>query len=121
MDIIKSIRRDQGLDIQVAEPDAKAAIQHLRRNLENALHNLSEDLYSKSTHFLLEFIQNADDNSYPQGVQPALEIQLLDQNMTIKCNEGGFSDRDVRAICSVGESTKKNQLGYIGIPSLPAN
>ncbi|KAK5656853.1 hypothetical protein OQA88_4401 [Cercophora sp. LCS_1] len=33
-------------------------------NLENALTLISEQLYQKSTHFLLEALQNADDNTY---------------------------------------------------------
>lgn len=77
---------------------------------------MSEELYTKTTHFVLEFIQNADDNSYASGITPALEIRLDVTNriIEIRCNEVGFTLGNVQAICSVGESTKRNQEGYIG-------
>ncbi|THG99605.1 hypothetical protein EW026_g2765 [Hermanssonia centrifuga] len=114
MDLIQSIRRGHGLDIEVSEPHARAAIEGLQQNLKNALHNLSESLYSKSTHFLFELIQNADDNLYPEGAIPALHITLSGKSMIVECNEDGFNQKNVRAICSVGNSTKKGQSGYIG-------
>ncbi len=76
--------------------------------------SLSENLYSKSTHFIFELLQNADDNSYPQDAIPTLHIELNEQGMAIRCNEEGFGEVNVRAICSIGESTKQNQSGYIG-------
>ena len=33
-----------------------------------ALQRLSAELYSRDTHFVLELVQNADDNAYPSGV-----------------------------------------------------
>jgi hypothetical protein len=32
-----------------------------------ALQRLSAELYSRDTHFVLELVQNADDNAYPPG------------------------------------------------------
>jgi hypothetical protein len=75
---------------------------------------LSEVLYSKATHFLLEFIQNADDNQYADGVIPTLCFKMANGHIYIKCNEVGFSEANVPAICKIGESTKKNMTGYIG-------
>ena len=79
------------------------------------LHSLSEELYTKDLHFVLEFIQNADDNSYAPGVSPTLEFKLEGRLITIRCNETGFTPDNVQAICSVGKSTKKNLEGYIGM------
>ena len=78
--------------------------------------SLSEDLYAKDTHFLLEFIQNADDNTYDENVSPlaAFSLDSDHRRLTIHCNEHGFSAQDIEAICSVGKSTKKNKVGYIG-------
>lgn len=78
--------------------------------------SLSDELYSKDTHFILEFIQNADDNSYVDGVCPTLQIKMNTRERTIEisCNERGFNESNVRAICSVGKSTKARQQGYIG-------
>ena len=37
--------------------------------------------------------------------------------MLIECNEIGFNAQDVRAISSIGKSTKKKISGYIGSSS----
>jgi hypothetical protein len=78
---------------------------------------LSDELYSKSTHFLLEFVQNAEDNSYAEGVTPALRLKLESRRIHIECNEIGFTEANVRAICKIGISTKTVQGGYIGTTS----
>lgn len=78
---------------------------------------LSDELYSKSTHFLLEFVQNAEDNSYARGVTPTLRLKLENRRIRIECNEVGFTEANVRAICKIGISTKTGQGGYIGTTS----
>jgi len=55
--------------------------------LGRALQRLSQDLYSKDVHFVLELVQNADDNVYDQGVCPALEFILNAEGITILNNE----------------------------------
>jgi len=75
---------------------------------------VSEELYSKSTHFILEFIQNADDNVYATNVIPTLRMCVNDREMSFHCNEMGFEAKNVEAICKVGASTKKGMGGYIG-------
>jgi hypothetical protein len=77
---------------------------------------LSEQLYQKSTHFLLELIQNADDNLY-QDIAPTLTITYFKQTLRIDCNEVGFGKKNVEAICKIGRSTKtglSNTTRYIG-------
>ena len=70
---------------------------------------------SKPTHFLLELIQNADDNTYPKDVKPALSLTLKTKHkLTITCNEIGFSKRNVSAICDFGETTKTVEDGTKG-------
>jgi hypothetical protein len=75
---------------------------------------LSGELYSSSTHFLLEFIQNADDNEYSADVTPTLCLKLEKGHIRIKSNEVGFNEANVRAICKIGASTKTSLGGYIG-------
>lgn len=61
--------------------------------------------------------QNADDNSYPldRREEPALAFIVEKGCITILNNECGFEERNVRAICDVGKSTKgKHTCGYIG-------
>ncbi|KAJ6590013.1 hypothetical protein DFH09DRAFT_1074494 [Mycena vulgaris] len=77
---------------------------------------LAEELYSSESHFVLELVQNADDNTYGSNVTPTLNItlDLGANNLVVTCNENGFKEDQVRAICKIGASTKKHQTGYIG-------
>ncbi|KAF2475109.1 uncharacterized protein BDR25DRAFT_99983 [Lindgomyces ingoldianus] len=89
-------------------------------NLARALEVISKEINHDSTHFLLEFIQNADDNSYSRGVAPALEITYHRNYLRVDCNETGFTENNVDAICSIGNSTKArsnstNTVGEKGI------
>lgn len=79
-------------------------------------YSLSEDLYTSDSHFILELVQNADDNAYGSDVEPTLTIalDLGDHELVVACNETGFQENQVRAICQIGASTKKHQEGYIG-------
>ena len=71
---------------------------------------LSLELYSKDTHFVLELIQNADDNTYRGGSKrsapPSLKFVISERDIEVLNNEVGFSESNVRAICDVGKSTK---------------
>ena len=49
-------------------------MKNLRGKLDRTLKHLAEDLYSKQTHFVLELIQNADDNVYSEEVPPLLSF-----------------------------------------------
>ncbi|KAK1294470.1 hypothetical protein QJS10_CPA16g00884 [Acorus calamus] len=97
----------------------------LTEDLHQAVKNLSAELYTKDVHFLMELIQNAEDNEYPPGVDPSLEFVITSKDITstgalmtllIFNNEKGFSPKNIDSICGVGRSTKKGnrQRGYIG-------
>ncbi|VFQ70611.1 unnamed protein product [Cuscuta campestris] len=97
----------------------------LTEDLHQAVKNLSAELYSKDVHFLMELIQNAEDNEYEAGVEPRLEFVITSKDITetgaeatllIFNNEKGFSRKNIDSICSVGRSTKKGNRnnGYIG-------
>lgn len=73
-----------------------------------------QDLYSDDTHFLLEMLQNADDNSYAQGVVPALSLELRADSLTVTNNEVGFSEANVESMCSMACSSKSKKLGQTG-------
>ena len=81
-------------------------------------HSLATNLYSKETRFVFELIQNAEDNNYSKatakGNVPSITFRLNSESIIIDSNEDGFTDRNVRAICSTGESTKTSATGYIG-------
>jgi len=84
----------------------------------DTFHRLSTQLYTKSTHFILELIQNADDNTYAPGVDPSLTLVYREDGyLWVGCNEIGFTKANVEAICDINDSTKKvtnATKGYIG-------
>ncbi|XP_071694367.1 uncharacterized protein [Rutidosis leptorrhynchoides] len=97
----------------------------LTEDLHQAVKNLSAELYAKDIHFLMELIQNAEDNEYSEDVDPSLEFVITSKDITntgapatllVFNNEKGFSRRNIESICSVGQSTKKGlrKRGYIG-------
>lgn len=113
--VIDSIRRDEfGLDPNISTTESRMLMkQHAR--LGRALHCLSHELYSQDSHFLLELVQNADDNIYPENVEPSLTFIVQEKGIVVLNNEIGFSAENIRALCDVGNSTKRGQsTGYIG-------
>ncbi|XP_058743433.1 uncharacterized protein LOC131616186 [Vicia villosa] len=97
----------------------------LTKDLHQAVMNLSNELYTRDVHFLMELIQNAEDNHYSEEVNPTLEFIITSKDITatgapatllIFNNETGFSRQNIESICSVGQSTKKGNRnkGYIG-------
>lgn len=73
-------------------------------------------MYEKSTHFLLELLQNADDNTY-QCSTPTLRLSYKPGCLGVDCNEVGFTPDNVEAICAVSASTKSGKTSdgeYIG-------
>src|SRR5437870_11423478 len=62
---------------------------NLHQDLNETLRLLSDDLYQKDTHFVLELIQNADDNSYRPTETPRLEIVLSAERLVVQNNEIG--------------------------------
>ncbi|XP_076948183.1 protein NO VEIN-like isoform X1 [Bidens hawaiensis] len=113
--IIESIRvQEFGLDSNISTTE-NSILKKQHARLGRALFCLSQELYSQDSHFLLELVQNADDNSYPNNVEPTLTFILQEKSIVILNNENGFSAENIRAICDVGNSTKKaSSAGYIG-------
>lgn len=78
---------------------------------------LANEQYSQRDHFLLELLQNADDNSYAPGTTPTLSITLQEDRCIFECNEKGFTAENVFAICYAAASTKardKSARTFIG-------
>ena len=57
-------------------------------------------------HFLLELLQNADDNVYKDSTTPIMKITYWNGSLRFDTNEIGFSRADVEAICSIARSLK---------------
>jgi hypothetical protein len=88
----------------------------MHRDVVLIFRSLSHDLYQTSTHFLLELIQNADDNSYTAET-PTLSISYSSRKVRIDCNERGFAKQNVEAICRICKSTKSGRsksAGFVG-------
>ena len=103
------------LDLDSESEMVKEGALNLQEQLNNALRLLSHDLYSKKSHFVLELVQNADDNHYRAGVTPHLTFQVTPKRLVVVNNELGFNEANIKAICSVGASSKsKDKTGYIG-------
>ncbi|GIL57411.1 hypothetical protein Vafri_12575, partial [Volvox africanus] len=111
---VESIRRDEfGMGVELVG-EAAALSGRLAARTGRALQRLAAELYSTDSHFVMELVQNADDNTYPAGVVPSLEFVLQRGAITAVNNELGFSPANLRALCDVGASTKARVTGYIG-------
>lgn len=115
--LIDRIRLEEfGVGVELDQ--RQQALADNQRNREGrGLQRLSQELYSRDTHFVLELVQNADDNDYTglRGDKPTLMFVLFKDCIVVLNNEVGFTERNIRAICDVGKSTKDPQRsGYIG-------
>jgi hypothetical protein len=113
-EIIEDIRINRYGIGHRTDPQSEIIIDELKNSLNKALEHLSEDLYSQETHFILEIIQNAEDNEYDAQVTPYLKFVIDNEKILIQNNEKGFSEPNVRAICDLGRTTKSKKFGYIG-------
>lgn len=110
---IELIRRGFGIDSNL-DSAGQSIVTNLQGVIERSLEKLSNDLYSDQGHFVLELIQNADDNHY-ECSKPTLRFMLSSQRILVCNNEVGFQANNIAAICNVGASTKgKHKQGYAG-------
>lgn len=79
---------------------------------------MARQIYSRKARFLLELIQNAEDCDYTRaealGAEPFVKFEVYPTKIIFQCNEDGFTEANVISICSIGESSKAHQRGYIG-------
>src|SRR5215216_2330126 len=113
-EIIETICRERfGIGL-TTDAIAQNVIKQQQGIIHRSLEKLAEDLYSKQNHFVLELIQNADDNNYAPTVTPFLTFKIDQEKIVVQNNELGFTKENVYALCDVGSSTKTKVLGYIG-------
>ncbi|KAJ0973581.1 hypothetical protein J5N97_021540 [Dioscorea zingiberensis] len=89
-----------------------------------AAQRLADKIYNHGFNFVSELIQIAEENTYPSGVRPFLELKVTPRDITfsgslqtliVASNDVGFSEHDIDAICSIGKSTKRRRHdGLIG-------
>ena len=84
------------------------------QNQEAACEVISAQLYNADAHVLSELLQNADDNQYSDR-QPRLTLRFLPgRGVLLLNNEDGFTQRNVKAICALGQSSKSKLDGQTG-------
>lgn len=81
----------------------------------NPLSRLAKQIYGSGARFVFELLQNADDNTFDEDVEmPFISFKVHPNHIVVECNEKGFTEKDLDAICAVGQSTKTASHGYIG-------
>lgn len=111
---IEEIRRGYGHDNGL-DSNGQFIVTRLQGVLTRSLEKLSVDLFSNQGHFVLELIQNADDNKYTKDRLPTLCFIVSSERILVCNNEIGFLPSNIAAICDVGASTKgKHKEGYAG-------
>eukprot|EP00931_Biecheleriopsis_adriatica_P088085 TRINITY_DN62472_c0_g1_i1.p1 TRINITY_DN62472_c0_g1~~TRINITY_DN62472_c0_g1_i1.p1 ORF type:complete len:1724 (+),score=351.69 TRINITY_DN62472_c0_g1_i1:677-5173(+) len=113
-DVVNSIRHMRMLGMDGSEvPDAlQESFSEMRLSLTAAVDRLALDLYESQAHFLRELLQNADDNTYADGVKPSVRFSLFEDAarggpfFLAANNEVGLSETDVRSICDISRSSK---------------
>lgn len=82
-----------------------------------SLDAISKDLYTDSTRFIYELLQNADDSAIDQH-SVNVWIKIIDNNLIFAHSGKPFDERDVQGICNINNGTKKKDItktGYKGI------
>lgn len=88
----------------------------------NSYTSLAKNVYSSNARFVFELLQNADDNKFDTALarneEPYLSFRMYHDRLIIDCNEDGFTETNLKAICSVGQSSKTGEQGrrqgYVG-------
>ena len=77
-----------------------------------------EDMYADRTHFIYELLQNAEDAIGRRGGGwdglRSVSFQLSTDHLRVVHSGDPFNEKDVRSICSIDDSTKKESLTEIG-------
>lgn len=90
----------------------------LGKDSVNMLNTVSESIFSRIAHFILELLQNAEDAKPDSGsAEGEIEFAISPHRIKVTHNGAPFMEANVDAICGV-RSTKKPEsgtLGYLGI------
>jgi hypothetical protein len=107
----------------------KSVIKRIRQEIEdsrrvrlwqdsiNMLDTVSESVFSRSAHFILEILQNAEDAGSKLPGKGEISFYVSPSRIKVTHNGASFSDVNVDAICGVRSSKKPEEgtLGYLGI------
>ncbi|KAI0182894.1 hypothetical protein EV127DRAFT_40641 [Xylaria flabelliformis] len=128
-ELVRKITKDHGFVSPERLEQLETFDSELQRDIEEALLTkdkmigsavltLATNLYTSKARFLFELLQNADDNTYSKanksGVTPYVAFHVHPGRIVVECNEDGFTDKNLAAICAIGKSSKAGAQGYIG-------
>lgn len=90
---------------------------HIWDDYVNALRLISQVVFTRSTGFILELIQNAEDSGLDLTETGNYEIRVNRQRVKICHNGRPFNENDVKTISGIRSSKKPERgfLGYLGI------
>ncbi len=90
---------------------------HIWKDYVNALRLISQVVFTRSSGFILELIQNAEDSGLDMTELGTFEIRMNQQRVKISHNGQPFNENDVKAISGIRSSKKPERgfLGYLGI------
>ena len=90
---------------------------HIWRDYVNALKLISQVVFTRSSGFILEIMQNAEDAGLGLDTPGRFEIKVGKHRVKITHNGRPFSDENVKALCGIRSSKKpeRGTLGYLGI------
>lgn len=100
-------KQEEFNDLQTARKNLRAEI---RRNNYSGMYSYLSNMYEDVTHFIYEMIQNADDTNASY-----FDLRLFKDRVEIRHNGNPFTIEDVTSITSIGDSKKKDKIGYKGI------
>ncbi|KAI1353752.1 hypothetical protein F5Y01DRAFT_50390 [Xylaria sp. FL0043] len=96
----------------------ESALLKAHQTIGRGVLTLAKNLYTSSARFVFELLQNAEDNKFTRaearGELPYISFQILTDKIILECNEDGFTPKNLRAICTVGASSKVGVQPYIG-------
>ena len=84
--------------------------------LVNVTRKIIVPLYEDPTRFIFELLQNAEDALSKRGVRGSRTVSFELSSSGLKVSHFGkpFDESNVRAICSVGDSSKQEEVTAIG-------
>jgi hypothetical protein len=90
---------------------------HIWDSYINALELISQVVFTRSSGFILEFIQNAEDSGLGLSEPGYFEIRINHERVRITHNGRPFNENDAKAISGIRSSKKPERgfLGYLGI------
>jgi hypothetical protein len=90
---------------------------HIWKDYVNALRLISQVVFTRSSGFILELIQNAEDSGLGLPEPGCFEISINHERIKVIHNGKLFDENDVRAISGIRSSKKPERgfLGYLGI------